>query len=91
MPGALRRAPPQMGDEALFMLDGAAVASVVTIQDTLGLGRMIKGRFHLVYEGLLNAAVLEMAATYLVAWSVKRLEGEAPGAPLRPPPRALTP
>lgn len=74
IPGALRRALPQMGNEAVFMLHGTAVASIVTVQDILGVGRMINGRFYVVYEGLLTAAALYMAATYLLVLLVKLTE-----------------
>jgi arginine/ornithine transport system permease protein len=75
LPGALRRALPQLGNEAVFMLHGSAIASVITLQDILGVGRVINGRYYVVYEGLLTAAVLYMALTYLTIWAGRRLEG----------------
>ena len=36
LPSALRRALPQFGNEAVFMLHGSAIASVITLQDILG-------------------------------------------------------
>jgi arginine/ornithine transport system permease protein len=74
IPAALRRALPQLGNEAVFMLHGSAIASVITLQDILGVGRMINGRYYVVYEGLLTAALLYMALTYLTVWAVKRGE-----------------
>lgn len=74
IPAALRRALPQMGNEAVFMLHGTAIASVITIQDILGVGRMINGRYYVVYEGLLSAAALYMALTALVVLAVRALE-----------------
>jgi len=74
IPAALRRALPQMGNEAVFMLHGTAIASVITIQDILGVGRMINGRYYVVYEGLLSAAALYMALTGLVVLAVRALE-----------------
>ena len=74
IPSALRRALPQIGNEVVFMLHGSAIASVVTLQDVLGVGRMINGRYYVVYEGLLTAAALYMALTYATIWSFGRLE-----------------
>jgi arginine/ornithine transport system permease protein len=74
IPSALRRSLPQLGNETVFMLHGSTIASVITIQDILGVGRMINGRYYVVYEGLLTAAALYMALTYLTVWLVRRLE-----------------
>ena len=74
LPGALRRALPQLGNEAVFMLHGSAVASVITLQDILGVGRTINGRFYVVYEGLLTAAVLYMILTGLIVLGGRLLE-----------------
>ncbi len=74
VPSALRRSLPQMGNEFIFMLHGTAIASVITIQDILGVGRMINGRYYVVYEGLLTAAALYMVLTYLALGGLRRLE-----------------
>ena len=74
IPSALRRALPQMGNEFIFMLHGSALASVITLQDILGVGRMINGRYYVVYEGLLTAAALYMILTYLGVWLLGRAE-----------------
>ncbi len=75
IPSALRRALPQMGNEVVFMLHGSAIASIITLQDILGVGRMINGRYYVVYEGLLTAAVLYMVLTFGIVRIVKALEG----------------
>ena len=69
IPSALRRALPQYGNEAVFMLHGSAVASVITLQDILGAGRTLNAKFYLAYEGFLTAALLYMAITFLVVRS----------------------
>ena len=74
VPGALRRALPQYGNEIIFMLHGSAVASVITLQDILGAGRTLNARYYLAYEGILTAAVLYMAITFFLVWVVRRLE-----------------
>jgi arginine/ornithine transport system permease protein len=74
IPSALRRALPQYGNEAVFMLQGSVVASVITIQDILGAGRTLNSRYYLAYEGILTAAALYMAITFLLVWAFRQLE-----------------
>jgi arginine/ornithine transport system permease protein len=74
IPSALRRALPQYGNEAVFMLQGSVVASVITLQDILGAGRTLNSRYYLAYEGILTAAVLYMAITFLLVWAFRQLE-----------------
>jgi arginine/ornithine transport system permease protein len=74
IPSALRRALPQYGNEAVFMLHGSAIASVITIQAILGAGRTLNARFYLAYEGFLTAAVLYMAITFLIVAGFRALE-----------------
>jgi len=65
IPSALRRALPQYGNEVVFMLHGTVVASVITIQDILGVGRTVNAKYYISYEGLLTAAALYMIITYI--------------------------
>ena len=65
LPSALRLALPQYGNEVVFMLHGTVVASVITIQDILGVGRTVNAKYYISYEGLLTAAALYMIITYL--------------------------
>lgn len=74
VPSALRRALPQFGNEAVFMLHGSAVASVITLQDILGAGRTLNAKFYLAYEGFLTAAVLYMAITLALVLVFRALE-----------------
>ena len=74
IPSALRRALPQYGNEAVFMLHGSAVASTITLQDILGAGRTLNAKFYLAYEGFLTAAVLYMAITLTVVLLFRALE-----------------
>jgi arginine/ornithine transport system permease protein len=75
VPSALRRALPQFGNEVVFMLHGSAVASVITLQDILGVGRTLNAKFYLAYEGLLTAAALYMALTFVIVLVFRSLEG----------------
>jgi len=74
LPSGLRRALPQYGNEVVFMLHGSVVASVITIQDILGAGRTLNGRYYLAYEGFITAAVLYMAITFLIVWVFRMIE-----------------
>ncbi|MEM6680432.1 MAG: ABC transporter permease [Pseudomonadota bacterium] len=75
LPSGFRRALPQYGNEVVFMLHGSVVASVITLQDILGAGRTLNARYYLAYEGLLTAAVLYMALTFLLVGAFRLLEG----------------
>lgn len=83
LPGAFRRALPQYGNEVILMLHGSTVASVITIQDILGAGRTLNGKYYLAYEGLVTAAVLYLALTFLIAGAFA-LAGRKWQAHLRP-------
>jgi arginine/ornithine transport system permease protein len=74
MPSAMRRALPQYGNEVVFMLHGSVVASIITIQDILGVGRTVNAKYYIAYEGILSAAVLYMAITYLLVRLFREIE-----------------
>jgi arginine/ornithine transport system permease protein len=74
VPSALRRALPQYGNEVVFMLHGSVVASVITLQDILGVGRTLNARYYLAYEGILTAALLYMAITFALVAIFRSLE-----------------
>ena len=74
IPSSLRRALPQYGNEVVFMLHGSVVASVITIQDILGVGRTVNARYYVAYEGFLTAAVLYMAITLALVLIFRGLE-----------------
>jgi arginine/ornithine transport system permease protein len=74
MPSAMRRALPQYGNEVVFMLHGTVVASVITIQDILGVGRTVNAKYYIPYEGILTAAVLYMIITFVLVWTFRLVE-----------------
>jgi len=67
MPSAFRRALPAYSNEVIFMLHGSVVASTITIQDLLGVGRWLNGRYYLAYEGFITAAVLYLIIVLLIS------------------------
>lgn len=74
IPSALRRALPQYGNEVVFMLHGSVVASVITLQDILGVGRTLNARYYLGYEGILTAAAFYMVLTFVLVMVFRFLE-----------------
>ncbi len=58
LPSAFRRAIPAYSNEVIFMLHGSVIASTITLQDILGVGRWLNGRYYLAYEGFITAALL---------------------------------
>lgn len=67
LPSAFRRALPAYSNEVIFMLHGSVVASTITIQDLLGVGRWLNGRYYLAYEGFITAAVLYLIIVQLIS------------------------
>ena len=74
LPSAFRRALPAYSNEIIFMLHGSSLASVITIIDITGAARIVNSRFYSPYEAFLTAAVIYMSLTFLIVWSVKKLE-----------------
>ena len=66
LPSAFRRALPAYSNEVIFMLHGTVVASTITIQDLLGVGRWLNGRYYLAYEGFITAAVFYLIIVLLI-------------------------
>ena len=67
LPNSFRRALPAYSNEVIFMLHGSVVASTITLQDILGVGRWLNGRYYLPYEGFVAAAILYMILVFGIA------------------------
>jgi len=74
LPSAFRRALPAYSNEVIFTIHGSAIASLVTIQDLLGVGRWLNGRYYLAYEGFVTAMVFYMIIVFIVARLFKLAE-----------------
>ena len=76
LPSAFRRSIPAYSNEVIFMLHGSVVASTITLQDILGVGRWLNGRYYLAYEGFITAALLYflivLCITRVFRWLEKR-------------------
>jgi len=74
LPSAFRRALPAYSNEVIFMLHGSVIASTITIQDLLGVGRWLNGRYYLAFEGFIAAGILYAILVYLIARGFKLWE-----------------
>ncbi|MDH3595939.1 MAG: ABC transporter permease [Rhodospirillales bacterium] len=74
LPSAFRRALPAYGNEVIFMLHGSAIASVVTLVDLLGAGRIVNSRHFAPYESYLTAGLFYLGLTFLIVWGFKMWE-----------------
>src|SRR3546814_21169246 len=57
LPSAFRRALPAYSNEVIFMLHGSALASVITIIDLTGAGRIVASRYYNPFEAFIAAGV----------------------------------
>ncbi len=74
LPSAFRRAIPAYSNEVIFMLHGSVIASTITLQDILGVGRWLNGRYYLAYEGFITAAVLYFLIVLCITWAFRGFE-----------------
>ena len=74
LPSAFRRAIPAYSNEVVFMLHGSVVASTITLQDILGVGRWLNGRYYLAYEGFVTAALLYFLLVLGITWAFRWFE-----------------
>lgn len=74
LPSAFRRALPAYSNEVIFTLHGSVIASTVTLQDLLGVGRWLNGRYYLAYEGFVTAMLFYMAIVFLISLAFRYAE-----------------
>lgn len=76
LPAALRRALPAYGNEAIFMLHGTSLASVVTLLDVTGAAREVNAKYYLPFEAFITAGafyfVLTVGLVGLFRWAENR-------------------
>lgn len=76
LPAALRRALPAYGNEAIFMLHGTSLASVVTLMDVTGAARQLYAKYYLPFEAFIMAGafyfVLTLGLVGLFRWAENR-------------------
>ena len=75
LPGALRRALPQYGNEAVQMLHATAIASTVTLVEVTRVARDVYANSFLTTEAFGTAAVIYGVLTALLVLGFRALEG----------------
>jgi arginine/ornithine transport system permease protein len=63
LPSALRRSLPAYSNEAIFMLHGTALASIVTILDLTGAARQVNSTHYIPFAAFITAAVFYFLMT----------------------------
>lgn len=66
LPSAFRRALPAYSNEVIFMLHSSVVLSTITLQDILGVGRWLNGRYYVAYEGFVAAMLFYMVLVFFI-------------------------
>ncbi|MBA4340642.1 MAG: amino acid ABC transporter permease [Methylibium sp.] len=66
LPSALRRALPAYSNEAIFMLHGTALASIVTLMDLTGAARQVNATYYIPFEAFITAAVFYFLMTLVL-------------------------
>ena len=74
LPSAFRRALPAYSNEVIFMLHSSVVLSTITLQDILGAGRWLNGRYYLAYEGFITAMIFYMILVFIISRGFKLWE-----------------
>ncbi|MDC0948554.1 ABC transporter permease, partial [Gammaproteobacteria bacterium] len=73
-PNTLRRALPAYGNEAIFMLHGTALASLVTLLDLLGAGKIINSKTFASFESYITVGAIYLALTFTIVFIFRQLE-----------------
>lgn len=74
LPQALRRALPAYSNEAIFMLQGTSLASIVTLMDITGAARQLNASHYIPFEAFITAAVFYLALTLVLVSLFNRAE-----------------
>ena len=74
LPLALRRSLPAYSNEAVMMLHGTSLASIVTLMDVTGVARDVNARYYLPFESFLAAAFVYLLLTFALVAAFRRAE-----------------
>ena len=74
LPSALRRSLPAYSNEAIMMLHGTSLASIVTLLDLTGAAREVNSRHFLPFEAFVTAGAFYLALTFVLIALFRRAE-----------------
>lgn len=74
LPSALRRSLPAYSNEAIMMLHGTSLASIVTLLDLTGAAREVNSRHFLPFEAFVTAGAFYLALTFMLIALFRRAE-----------------
>ncbi|MFG6449231.1 ABC transporter permease [Roseateles sp. BYS180W] len=74
LPSALRRAIPAYSNEAIFMLHGTSLASIVTISDLTNAARVVNSSYYIPFEAFITAAAFYLTLTLVLVALFHRAE-----------------
>jgi arginine/ornithine transport system permease protein len=66
LPSALRRSLPAYSNEAIMMLHGTSLASIVTLMDLTGAAREMNSLYYLPFEAFITAGAFYLALTFVL-------------------------
>jgi len=74
LPGAVRRIIPTLSNQVIFLVHSSVIASVIAINDVLGIGRELNLTYYLVVEGFIIAAGIYMVIIFSITLISRILE-----------------
>jgi len=74
LPGAIRRIIPTLSNQVIFLVHSSVIASVIAINDVLGIGRELNLTYYLVVEGFIVAAGIYMVIIFSITLISRVLE-----------------
>lgn len=66
LPSAMRRSLPAYSNEAIMMLHGTSLASIVTLMDLTGAAREVNSKYYLPFEAFITAAGFYLVLTFIL-------------------------
>jgi len=74
LPGAVRRIIPTLSNQVIFLVHSSVIASVIAINDVLGIGRELNLTYYLVVEGFIIAAGIYMVIIFSITLISRLIE-----------------